>query len=99
MNKLRFALGAALTCAALICLAHADNTRVWRQDHFEDFDRGTPTNVSMRSDGVLLLAPRFRALGDPQLNYIWALVEDSRGRLYAAGGSPGKLVRVTDDKI
>jgi WD40 repeat protein len=97
MNKSKFILAAALLGAA--AFAHADNTRVWRQDHFEDFDKGTPTNVSMRSDGVLLLAPRFRALGDPQLTYIWAMVEDSRGRLYAAGGSPGKLVRVTDDKI
>src|SRR5258708_7590101 len=94
MTKLRFvALGALLVLAALPAIA--DNTRVWRQDRFEDFDKGTPNNVSMRSDGILLLAPKFRAIGDPQLTYIWALIEDSKGHLYAAGGSPGKLVRLT----
>ena len=85
--------GAALLLTA--AFVWADNTKVWRQDRFEDFDKGTPSNVSMRSDGVLLLARQFRAIGDPQLTYIWALVEDSKGRLYAAGGSPGKLVRLS----
>src|SRR5260370_16126744 len=98
MTKMKFVtLGALLLLAALPAFVLSDNTRVWHQDRFEDFDKGTPTNVSMRSDGLLLLAPRFRALGDPQLTYIWALIEDSKGRLYAAGGSPGKLVRVTPD--
>ena len=87
--------GAALLLAALPLFS--DNTHVWRTDRFEDFDRGTPVNVSMRSDGLLLLAPRFRALTDPQFTYIWAMVEDSKGRLYAAGGSPGKVVRITND--
>ncbi len=83
--------------AALSLSAFADNARIWQQDRYEDFDKGTATNVSLRSDGQLLLAPKFRAYGDPQLNYIWALAEDSRGRLYAAGGSPGKIVRITKD--
>jgi hypothetical protein len=87
--------GAALILVALPVFS--DNTHVWRTDRFEDFDRGTPVNVSMRSDGLLLLAPRFRALADPQFTYIWSMVEDSKGRLYAAGGSPGKVVRITND--
>src|SRR5882724_13043524 len=96
MTKMKFVtLGALLLLAALPAFVLSDNTRVWHQDRFEDFDKGTPTNVSMRSDGVLLLAPQFRTIGDPQLTYIWALVEDSKGHLYAAGGSPGKLVRLT----
>ncbi len=77
--------------------AAAQSTRVWNQDRYEDFEKGTMHNVSLRSDGRLLLAPRFRLLGDPSLNYVWALAEDSRGRLYAGGGSPSKVVRLTPD--
>ncbi|SRR5579871_780381 len=95
MKKSQLLLACAALAAALPLFS--DNTHVWRTDRFEDFDRGTPTNVSMRSDGVLLLAPRFRALADPQFTYIWSIVEDSKGRLYAAGGSPGKVVRITND--
>jgi hypothetical protein len=94
-KSMLFLAGAALILAALPVLA--DNTHVWRTDRFEDFDRGTPANVSMRSDGILMLAPRFRPLADPQFTYIWAMVEDSKGRLYASGGSPGKVVRITSD--
>jgi hypothetical protein len=94
-KSMLFLAGAALILAALPVFS--DNTHVWRTDRFEDFDRGTPVNVSMRSDGLLLLAPRFRALADPQFTYIWSMVEDSKGRLYAAGGSPGKVVRITND--
>ena len=94
-KSMLFIAGAALMFAALPLFS--DNTHVWRTDRFEDFDRGTPVNVSMRSDGWLLLAPRFRALADPQFTYIWSMVEDSKGRLYASGGSPGKVVRITND--
>ena len=90
-KPLLFSLGAAVLAA----LPLLSDTRIWRTDRFEDFDRGTPVNVSMRSDGVLQLAPRFRALGDPQFTYIWSMVEDSKGRIYAGGGTPGKVVRIT----
>ncbi len=92
MNRILFLV--ILCCAVL---GAAETTRVWRQDRFEDFEKGTATNVSMRSDGRLLLAPRFRTLNDPQLNYAWALVEDSHGRIYVGGGSPSKVVRLTPD--
>ncbi len=78
-------------------VAPAHETRVWEQDRYEDFEKGTLQNLSLRSDGKLLLAPKFRLLGDPALSYIWALAEDSRGRIYVAGGSPGKVVRITRD--
>lgn len=92
MNRNAFLL---ILCVAVVLAA--ETTRVWRQDRFEDFEKGTATNVSMRSDGRLLLAPRFRTLNDPQLNYAWALVEDSKGRIYVGGGSPSKVVRLTPD--
>ena len=72
----------------------AADTQFWEQKGYQDFDKGTLQGLSLRSDGKLLLAPQFRQVCDPELNYIWALVEDSRGNVFVGGGSPGKVVRI-----
>jgi sugar lactone lactonase YvrE len=74
----------------------AEHTRYWLQSDFADFDKGTPNGVAIRSDGVLVLAPRFDSFSDPNLAYIWSLRTDSHGRLYAAGGSNAKVLRFDD---
>lgn len=73
--------------------AHAEHTRFWRQSDYSEFEKGTAKGVALRSDGVLLPAPRFAEFSDPNLAYLWALRVDSKGRLYAAGGSNAKVVR------
>jgi sugar lactone lactonase YvrE len=90
-----------LVCLLAIALlpsaaTFAEHTRYWLQSDFSDFDKGTPTGVAIRSDGVLVLAPRFDLFSDPNLAYIWSLGTDSRGRLYAAGGSNAKVLRLED---
>ncbi len=76
-----------------VSAARAEHTRFWRQSSFDDFERGTAKGVALRSDGKLLLAPRFEPLADPNAAYLWALRADSKGNLYAAGGSSAKVVR------
>ncbi len=41
-------------------------------------------------------APRFTSFSDPNLAYLWTLRLDSKGRLYAAGGSDAKVLRFDD---
>ncbi len=72
---------------------YAEHTRYWRQASFEDFEKGTAKGVALRSDGKLLLAPKFDQLADPGLAFLWALRSDSKGNLYAAGGSGAKVLR------
>ncbi|MFZ0640663.1 MAG: hypothetical protein WA020_06050 [Candidatus Acidiferrales bacterium] len=84
-------LSAALLCAVV---ARAEHTRFWQQSTFDQFDKGTHKGVALRSDGMLMPAPEFKPLADPALAYIWALAADSRGRLYAAGGSDAKVMRL-----
>lgn len=72
---------------------HAEHTRYWRQASYDEFERGTAKGVAVRSDGKLLLAPRFAPLTDPNSAYLWALRADSKGNLYAAGGSNAKVLR------
>lgn len=85
------ALGALLPAAA-----RAEHTRFWRQTDFSQFEKGTARGVAIRSDGRLVPAPKFDSFADPDLAYIWALRLDSRGRLYAAGGSDAKVLRFDD---
>jgi hypothetical protein len=93
------ALSAAMAAAAVLLAVwaapvSADRTRFWRQSDYDEFQKGAAKGVALRSDGELLLAPKFAPLADPNLAYLWALRTDSHGNLYAAGGSYAKVVRV-----
>jgi outer membrane protein assembly factor BamB len=77
-------------------LVNAEHTHFWRQSDYTDFEKGTAKGVAIRSDGKLVPAPQFAAFSDPDLMYLWALRTDSRGRVYAAGGSDAKVLRFDD---
>ena len=83
-------VGAAVWAAP----AGADDTRFWRQSDYDDFQRGTATGVALRSDGAIALAPKFAPVSDPNVAHLRTLRTDSRGNLYAAGGSNAKVIRV-----
>ena len=89
---------ACLVASALAVPApvRAEHTRYWRQSDAPEFDKGTAKGVAIRSDGKLVPAPRFTSFADPNLAYLWELRLDSRGRLYAAGGSDAKVLRFDD---
>jgi WD40 repeat protein len=73
--------------------ALSDHTRRWRQTTYEEFLKGTAHGVAVRSDGRLELAPRFTLLADADASYLWSVRLDTKGTLYAAGGSPAKVFR------
>lgn len=87
-----------LALAALTPLCLAVETKIWVHNEQSDFEKGTLTGLSLRSDGRLILAPRFQELLDSSTPYLWALAEDSKGNLYAGGGGPSsstaKLYRI-----
>ena len=90
---------AAIGIAVLLALggsvpAVAEHTRFWRQSDYENFDRGTAKGTAVRSDGRIMLAPKFALVADTNLAYLWDLKLDSRGNLYAAGGSNAKVIKV-----
>jgi hypothetical protein len=71
----------------------AEHTRYWRQSSFEEFDKGIAKGVALRSDGKLMLAPRFEPMSDPNSAFLWALRADSKGNVFVAGGSGAKVLR------
>lgn len=88
------AAGLVLGSAALVPRSvSGERTRFWRQSNYDEFEKGTANGVALRSDGKLALAPRFATFADPNAAYLWALRVDSKGRLYAAGGSNAKVLR------
>jgi sugar lactone lactonase YvrE len=88
----------AFFISLLLCLLtslplFAEHTRRWRQSTYEEFLKGTSHGVAVRSDGRLELAPKFTLLADADASYLWSVRIDSKGTLFAAGGSPARVFR------
>src|SRR5579883_208546 len=87
----------ALLFCAFSSALFAGQTRTWTQGDFNDFEKGVIKNLSVRSDGVVTLAPRAKEWSDTSAMYLWTLARDSKGNLYTAGGSGAKLYRIGPD--
>ncbi len=92
MNKV---LGLALVLASFTTAAAAQSTHSWEQSKLEEFEKGTAAGVSIRSNGALELAPGLRQIGTTSSTYLWSAASDAEGNLYAAGGSPARVYRIT----
>ena len=69
-------------------------TEVWRQSSLSEFGEGRASNVSIRSDGALELAPELvEALDAPQ-SAIWDLAFGADGTIYAAAGPDAQIFRL-----
>jgi hypothetical protein len=82
----RAAALALLAAAPLLC--RAVETKVWDQSDQADFTKGTPKDLSIRSDGHVTLSPTFKELDSTNVPYLWAITQDAKGTLYYAGGAP-----------
>lgn len=81
----------------LTSLAFAEGTRTWQQTKYEDFEKGSAKGVAIRSDGSLELAPTFKPVFTSPSTYIWSIVSDAQGNIFAAAGSPARVYRITAD--
>src|SRR6516162_9364372 len=86
-----------LLLLAAASILFAGQTRTWTQGESADFEKGILKNLSLRSDGRLSLAPVSRELFDTSSAYLWAMAQDSKGNLYAGGGTSAKLYRIPPD--
>jgi hypothetical protein len=91
--------GRMVWCAAFAALAlSAVETKNWILNEAGDFEKGNLKKVALRNDGRVSLSPAMVEVFDAQTPYLWTIVEDSKGNLYAAGGGPGsesaKLITV-----
>src|SRR5258708_20442538 len=86
-----------LSILLLSVTAIAQGTKTWEQSSFDDFEKGTGKGVAIRSDGALELAPAFKPLITTPSTYIWSIVSDGAGNVYAAAGSPARVYRIAPD--
>jgi sugar lactone lactonase YvrE len=79
----------------LAAAAFAGQTRTWSESEYSEFEKGNLKNLSLRSDGLITLAPKFQELYDSSSAYLWTLARDSKGNLYTGGGPGAKLYRIS----
>src|SRR5260370_8996189 len=88
----RLSIGLFLSIAAL---SYAGETKSWLQSDYSDFEKGTIKNLSLRSDGLVTLAPQFREVFDSSSAYLWPMSHDSAGNLYSAGAPDAPPYRIS----
>lgn len=77
--------------------AQAQGTQLWNQSSYEDFEKGTPHGVAIRSDGSLETSPVAAEVLTTSASYIWSAVADNQGNVYLGTGSPAMVLKVTPD--
>ena len=98
----RYTLGAAvgrlpaLVSAVLVLCAVSQvwgvSPVLWRDDTQDSFAQAETEAVSVDWDGTVRLGPALEEVAETGAEYVWALAEGRKGKVYAAIGSPGKVV-------
>lgn len=74
---------------AALSAAFAVDTRFWSFSAKEDHEKASLKRLSLRSDGLITIAPAVRELHDASASYLWAVTRGADGTLYTGGGNPG----------
>ena len=86
-----------LTVFIFANVAFAVKTSLWEQQHHADFEAGKPKELSLTSNGDVMLSPKIESFTKLKETQVWALVEDSAGNLYVGTGNEGKIYKISAD--
>jgi len=91
---------AALCIAAAWAAPHAlaQPAKRWVQASQADFESGKRENIALTSIGELKLGRQNETIIEEAGDQVWALAMDSRGIVYAATGSDGKILKIEGGK-
>ncbi|MGA8729343.1 MAG: hypothetical protein WB608_11390 [Terracidiphilus sp.] len=84
---------AAIILAATAQLSPAQNTHLWTQSRFEEFEKGTPQGVAIGSDGRLREGPSLSEKLTTPSTFVWSVAVDKSGTAYLGTGSPATVLR------
>jgi sugar lactone lactonase YvrE len=84
---------AACVMAAAVA-AHAASTSFWLVSTQTDFLKGEVEQLSVDSDGRVMLGPAVDTLHQTSTPAVWRLALDSEGAVWAGTGNEGKLIKV-----
>jgi hypothetical protein len=85
---------AALFSLGIGTFAFAQETHLWTQSRFEEFEKGTPDGVSITSDGRLREGPALHETLTTPSTFVWSLAIDKNGTAFLGTGSPATVLRV-----
>src|SRR5947207_15780025 len=90
------ALTAAAVAAVLLPAAaiHASNPKFFQTATQADFLRGDVENVSLDPQGQLTLGPATELVYETAAPFLWALVTQPDGTMFAGTGNEGKVFKV-----
>lgn len=92
------AAGAALAAAAGFCaVVVAATPTFWTVDTQADFLQGDVENLSIDSEGRVLLGPAASLVAETSAPFLWTLHASPDGTLWTGSGNEGKLLRITRD--
>src|SRR5208282_3985350 len=78
--------------------AASQGTHLWTQSQMEEFEKGTPDGVAIESDGQLRQGPGLTEQLTTPSTFVWALVADKAGQVYAGTGTPASVLRLAVQK-
>ncbi len=99
MLKLRVVAAALAVSAGFLVVVRAAAPTFWTVGTQADFLKGDVENLSIDSDGRMLLGPSASVVADTSAPFLWTLHAGSDGTLWAGSGNEGKLLRVKDGKV
>jgi outer membrane protein assembly factor BamB len=94
----RAAFAGFLAAFAVAAVVEAAQPQFWKLEGARDFLEGDTEGLSIDSEGRMRLAPAARALHDPDSPYVWSLIRDSKGGVYAGTGNDGKVFKIENGK-
>lgn len=86
----RIVLSLALVALTLVA-ARAASPTFWRVSTQAEFLKGEVENLSIDSDGRLLLGPLTKTVHESTAPFLWSLLPAPNGGLYAGSGNEGKV--------
>jgi hypothetical protein len=97
-SRLAAAAAAGLLLAAVLPPGGADplaaSGQSWVLRSRADFADARLEGLTLLPEGRLLLAPDVAKLADSPEPFLWSLAVDGKGRIHAAGGNEGQVVRI-----
>jgi sugar lactone lactonase YvrE len=85
---------AAILIAAAFGNGFSVTPSIWQENTQLEFEKGSPEQVCITSEGEITLAPALEEVADVDALYVWALVQDRKGNLYAGTGNEGKVFKI-----
>src|SRR5688572_28414765 len=93
------AAAAVTTClgACLAAVLHAATPSFWTVASQSDFLKGDVEDLSIYSDGRVVLGPSASVVAETSAPFIWTALAAPDGGFFAGSGNEGKVLRIAKD--